>query len=251
MTQVNRILGISDSNSVFVPEWQRPEMFELIVSLAQRNCPRICYVGAARGDNPNRIAEFFELASRFDCEPFALKLFSMVTNDPEDYFKDADVIFIDGGATRNLIALMREWNAIDALERAYESGVIIVGASAGVSMLFDWCISDSVRTRIAPVRGVGMLNGTVCAHYDVSPERREVLDELIAESSNALPAYGLEDGVAVLFANGEIEDVFSIKADGALHQFLSRSGTTQRKLFSGKSVKDTIAVGDHKYETSN
>lgn len=219
MTVVKRILGISDSNSVFVPEWQRPEMFELIVGMSDRPRPRICYVGAARGDNPNRIAEFFELANRTRCEPFALKLFNMITDDPEEYFKGVDIVFIDGGATRNLIALMREWNAIEPLVRAYERGVVIAGASAGISMLFDWCVSDSIKTEIRPLQGVGILKGTVCAHYDVNQSRREVLENLIANKREALPAYGLEDGVAALFEDGHLKKVYSKQADRVLHVF--------------------------------
>jgi peptidase E len=233
LTKAKRILGISDSQSVFVPEWQRPEMFELIVRLVEKGKPRICYLGAARGDDANRIAEFFELAHRFDCDPFALKLFSMMTDEPSEYFKDTDVIFIDGGATRNLIALMREWDAIEALKRAYESGVLIVGASAGISMLFDWCISDSIRTRIAPVRGIGVLPGTVCAHYDVSAERRDALMKLLQQTPASLPAYGISDGMAVLFVDGEMDSVLATNADSLLHYFSSNEeGLSHKEIFA-------------------
>lgn len=218
-------------------------MFELIVSLGQSECPRICYVGAARGDDPNRIAEFYELARRTSCDPYALKLFSMLTDEPDEYFRDADIIFIDGGATRNLIALMREWNAIDALKRAYQAGVVIVGASAGISMLFEWCISDSVRTRIAPVRGIGILPGTVCAHYDVSAERRDALESHLANEPCAVPAYGLSDGVAILFTDGEFEGAFSIKQTGVLHQFSVASGVIQHTTMTAMRVQDAVEAG--------
>ena len=74
-----------------------------------------------------------------------------------------------------MIALLREWDVTDALIRAYKHGTLIAGASAGISMLFDWCISDSIKTNIQPVKGIGLLKGAVCAHYDAKAERRKTL----------------------------------------------------------------------------
>lgn len=231
MSARKRILGVSDSKSVFVPEWQRPELFELMVSLVpQSERPRICYVGAAKGDSPERIAQFFELAQRVGSEPSALKLFNMTTDDPEEYFYGADIIFIDGGATRNLLALMREWDAIEPLKRAYDSGVLIVGASAGISILFDWCVSDSIRTRITPVRGIGVLRGTVCAHYDARAERRDVLSQLVQNQNDALPAYGIMDGVALLFTDSELETVYTTRANAGVHVFTNDDQLQHQKV---------------------
>ena len=220
-----RILGISDSKSVFVPSLKRPEYFELMIKLSGKVQPSICYVGAAKGDNPERIAEFFELANRVDAVPSALKLYSMVSEDPGTYFAGADIIFIDGGITRNLIALMQEWGAIDALVETYEQGTLIAGASAGISMLFEWCVSDSIRTQIKPVRGIGLLKGTVCAHHDTQSERQAVMQDFLEQQPEAFPAYGLEDGVAALFCDGVLETVYTSEPTAKLVMF-TRTGQT-------------------------
>jgi len=237
MSISKRILGISDSKSVFVSSNEEPRFFELMAGLVRKSRPRICYIGAARGDNPERIGEFFELAARVGCEAKVLQLFSMVTDNPDEYFADTDIIFIDGGATRNLIALMREWNVIGALVEAYERGTLIVGASAGISMLFNWCASDSLRTRILPVPGIGLLKGSICAHYDVLPERRTVLKKMIEDQATAAPGYGLEDGVGVLFCGQSVKAVYALEGRGKLHSFKqSEAGIIEHTTQTGEPL---------------
>ena len=236
-----RILGISDSKAVFVPAWRAPEYFELMVRLTGKARPNACYIGAAKGDNPERIGAFFELANRVGCSPSALRLFSMTTENPDAYFSNSDLIFIDGGVTRNLVALMREWNVIEPLLKAYERGALIVGASAGISMLFDWCVSDSVRTKMLPVRGIGLLKGAVCAHYDVSSERRSVLHGMMQDDRyNALPAYGLEDGVSVLFEDESIVKVYAASEKGKAYIFHDRASLNAPQIRFGDQIQKSF-----------
>lgn len=234
MNARRRILGISDSQSVFVPAWKQLDFIDLIRAHANSSSPSICYIGAARGHQPERAADFHQLANRVGCRVTSLDLFAMATGDPRAYFAGADAVFIDGGVTRNLIALLREWDAVDALIDAYRDGMLISGASAGISMMFDWCVSDSIKTDIRPVRGIGLLKGAICAHYDVLEARRVVLDELIRTTQNALPAYGLEDGLAVLFEDEALTETFSIRPDAKLHLFEPGNDTVRHTVSSGQ-----------------
>lgn len=222
MSAPRRILGISDSKSVFVPSYKDPLLFELIRAktlIPENNVPTICYIGAAKGDRPERTADFFKLAERVGFQPSSLDLYAMNTGDSQAYFQSTDAIFIDGGVTRNLIALLKEWNVIEALRQAYQGGTLIAGASAGISMLFDWCISDSIKTSIQPVQGIGLLKGAVCAHYDALEARRITLDNLMRAEPTAFPAFGVEDGVAVLFENEVFVEAFTIRPNAKLHMF--------------------------------
>ena len=227
MSVSRRILGISDSNSVFVLPHQAPLLFELIRAktlVSENENPIICYIGAARGDRPERTADFCKLAERVGVRPFSLDLYAMKTDDYQAYFQRTDAIFIDGGVTRNLIALLKEWNVTAALRQAYQRGILIAGASAGISMLFDWCISDSIKTNIQPVQGIGLLKGSVCAHYDALEARRDTLDTLIRVEPTALPAFGVEDGVAVLFENEAFVEAFTIRPNAKLNMFDKNDG---------------------------
>lgn len=242
MSVRRRILGISDSQSVFVPAWEQPDFLNLIRKQTSTSAPSICYIGAARGHQPERAADFSKLAERVGCRVKSLDLFAMATGDPRAYFAGADAVFIDGGVTRNLIALLKEWDVVDALIDAYRDGMLIAGASAGISMVFDWCVSDSIKTDIRPVQGIGLLNGSLCAHYDVLEARRLVLDELIRTAPKALPAYGLEDGVAILFEDEVLTETFSIRSEAKLHLFELENDRIRHAVLSGKTPKTSDVV---------
>ena len=212
-----RILGISDSASVFAPVWREPVLMRKIAELTGVTNPVIYYIGAACGDDPRKIVDFMELARRVGARPEAFRVFAMTCQNPGAYFRGADAIFIDGGSTRNLLALLREWDAVEPLVDAYRQGALLAGASAGISCLFDWCISDSVLTQVAPVRGLGVLPGTVCPHYNARQDRRSALRQLIEDNPDALPAYGLEEGVAALFVDERFVESYTNRPGALLH----------------------------------
>lgn len=231
-----KVLGFSDSSSVFAAQWQNPVFFNLMLKLSGVSNPHIYYIGAAAGDDPKRINDFLDIAKRCTCHTTVFRLFNMSSDSIDDYFKDADIIFIDGGVTRNLLALLNEWDVIPALRRAYETGVLLAGASAGISMLFDWCITDSIKTRIQAIQGIGLLAGTVCVHYDVREDRQHVLNNLLQCDKPPLPAFGLCDGTAVLFENDVLSQAFSIKPDVSVFEFV---GSGQRIDHIPKYLDDT------------
>ena len=70
MTIRRHILGISDSKSVFVSPHEDPLLVNLIRkhTIADKtSVPTICYIGAAKGDRPDRIADFLiEQAEDYD-----------------------------------------------------------------------------------------------------------------------------------------------------------------------------------------
>ena len=213
------IFGISDSASLFVSEEKLPVLGLKLARLAQNPNPILCYIGAARGDNPERINEFLRLAERIKVTPKILSLYDPQTSDASKFFNDVDIIFIDGGSTRNLLALFREWGVVNALRDAYNRGVILSGASAGTNIIFDWCTTDSVKTEIAPCKGLGVLKGSICVHHDVNIKRVEVFKQLLVSENAVFPAYALDDGVAVHFINEKMIEILSLLDTANLYQF--------------------------------
>jgi peptidase E len=193
---------ISDSPSLFVPEWEEPLLARALVALAPRPEPTICYVGAAKGDHPDRLLAFYNLAERVGFRPRTLNLFTPLTDDPDQYFDAADIIYVDGGSTRNLLALLREWGADDAIRKAYDQGVVLAGASAGANMMFDWGLTDSVRSRIDPIAGLGIVPGTIGVHHDTHPLRPTAFQAFLHDPRATGPAFAIDDGVALHFVDG-------------------------------------------------
>lgn len=206
---VRRLFGISDSASLFVGDENIPLLGDRMVAVSGNSRPTICYIGAAQGDNPQRIPIFRRFCERVGAEPKILSLFDPPSSDADAFFEDVDIIYIDGGSTRNLLALFREWDVIDALHKAYQRGVMLSGASAGLNIFFSWSITDSIKSNLRPVAGLGILKGSVCVHHDTHPDRPLVFEEFLKSGEGNFPAYALEDGVAVYFENEQLKEISS------------------------------------------
>lgn len=234
MDHISRqIFGLSNSSALFVPSSEAPHYFRLLLSLANKPIPSICYIGAARGDAAQRITEFRELSRRVPCTPKVLNLFDLHVEDISGYLTSSDVIFIDGGSTRNLIALLNEWDIPGKLVQAYRSGVVISGASAGLNILFNWCTSDSIKTRITAVEGIGLLKGAVCVHYDSNPDRRTVFGNMLETEQSQGPAYALDDGTALHFLDDVLVNTYSNSPDSQVRKVFFRNNQIEAvSLFS-------------------
>lgn len=199
-----RFIALSDSASFFVPAWKPTHMLDYVLDISSCANPVVRYIGAAKGDRPQRINAFYGLADRAQFRPEVLSFFELEDGDPNSFFKGADIIFIDGGSTRNLLAIFREWDAVRTLKEAYDCGAVIVGASAGASIMFEWCLTDSVRTKIMPWEGIGLMPGTICVHHDARQERRQVLSSFMASPAARFPVYAVDDGVGLHFEDGRL-----------------------------------------------
>ena len=203
-------LAISDSASLFVPAWKPPACLEYLIGMTETECPTIVFVGAANGDSAAKQALFYGMADRVAFTPRVLSLFSLSDDRPERMFAGADAIYIDGGSTRNLLALMREWRADEALADSYRAGIPVAGASAGANLMFEWGLTDSVLTRIDPLAGLGLIPGTISVHHSTRPDRPAAFEKLMETQPEGAPRYLLKDGQFAHFQNEECVQVVDI-----------------------------------------
>ncbi|MHA7818871.1 MAG: Type 1 glutamine amidotransferase-like domain-containing protein [Erythrobacter sp.] len=200
---------MSNSSAFFADPSQAPSFAQYLVRLTGKTCPVIVHVGAANGDSPEKAVKFFELSRRVGFEARHLNLFALDDGDPDSFFAGADAVYVDGGSTRNLRALLIEWSADAALKRASANGVVIAGASAGANILFEWGMTDSIKTRIEATYGLGMLAGSISVHSDARADRGEALARHLGGSNACYPAYALDDGTALHFADGVLKRAIS------------------------------------------
>ncbi|WFL77709.1 Type 1 glutamine amidotransferase-like domain-containing protein [Altererythrobacter arenosus] len=219
-----QFIALSDSASLFVPSWRPTHLLDYILDSSAQPNPIVRYVGAAKGDQPQRINAFFNLAERAKFRPEVLSFFELQDGNPGSFFSGADIIFIDGGSTRNLLAIFREWGAVPALKDAYEARTVIVGASAGASMMFEWCLTDSIRTAIMPWEGIGLIPGTICVHHNARQERRQALSSFLSSGGARFPAYALDDGVGLHFEDGRLKRGVSAVPDARCAVIEERRG---------------------------
>ena len=185
---------------------------DLVLGLARRERPRICYLPTAAAERDGSIASFFEaFAAR--TEPSVLRLFGVPRAGIRDFLLEQDVIWVAGGNTANMLAVWRVHGVDSALREAWENGTVLAGWSAGAICWFDAGVTDSFGPDLAPLEdGLGLLSGSFCPHYDSEELRRSTYQRLIA---GGLPGgYAAEDGVGLHFRGTELAEAVSSRPDG-------------------------------------
>lgn len=200
----------------FLMEPDNPLLDDFLLSLATRrrgagDRPRVLYVPTAAGDDQGRIADF-EAAFAERAETDVLSLFRRDGRDLREQVLAADVVYVGGGSTLNLLALWRLHGLDEVLREAGEAGVVLAGISAGMNCWFEGSVTDSWGPLDALSDGLGLLRGSACPHYDGEAERQPTYVDLVGRG--VLPSgYAADDGCALLFRDGELVEAVSSRPD--------------------------------------
>jgi len=204
----------------------QPENLSLdtyILNQARSDRPGVCFLATATGDSDPYIARFYEAYSKLDCRPTSVKLFTR-TPDLEAILLAQHVIYIGGGNTKSMLAVWREWDLPNLLQRAWDSGIVLAGVSAGAICWFDYGITDSWARELRPLPCLGMLDDTCCPHYDGEIERRPALHRFVG--SGAVPsALALDDGVAAHFIGKRLHRIVTSRPGAAAYR-VTREGAS-------------------------
>ena len=142
--------------------------------------PRVCFLPTASGDSPVYIATFYASYAR-KAEAAHLALFMRTVDDVEAFLLDQDVIYVGGGNTENMLAVWRVHGVDRALRRAWESGTVMTGLSAGSLCWFE-------------------------------PNRRPYYQRLVGEGR--MPGgYAADDGAALVFRGTKLAEVVTSRPD--------------------------------------
>ena len=120
------------------------------------------------------------------------------TPDLKKLINNQDIIFVGGGNTKSMLAVWRDWSLDSILKKAYDSGVILCGVSAGAICWFHRGVTDSWSGELRVMDCLGFVEGTCCPHYDEEPERKPFVTKSL--SSEDLDAcFSIEGGCALHF----------------------------------------------------
>jgi dipeptidase E len=181
----------------------------LVLELTDKRVPRICFLPTASGDTREQILRFHERFEYWPCEPSTLSLFHLGRDriDPARHLLSQDAIYVGGGSMRNMLAVWREHGLDTVMRRAWESGVVLAGLSAGAMCWFRGGISMS-GGRPEAVGGLGFLPASLSVHRDSEPQRLPAYRRAVA--GGRLPdGYALDDGVALLFLGKRLAECVS------------------------------------------
>jgi peptidase E len=182
------------------PLWQH------LLDLTGEAYPRVCFIGTASGDDPGYTAAFYGWFAR-RAQSTHLALFDRRIGDIEGFLLEHDLIVVGGGNTANMLAVWRLHGVDVALRRAWQSGVVLAGPSAGAVCWFEAGTTDSFGPALGALRdGLGFLPGSFCPHYDSESSRRPRYHELV--TSGELPdGYAADDGVGLVFSDTTLTEV--------------------------------------------
>ncbi len=187
----------------FTMEPGNPLLDDFVLSLAGRREPRILFLPTASGDTASHIDAF---RARFHgrlCVPEHMSLFRLreARRSLEQTVAEQDVIYVGGGSMRNLLALWRAHGLDTLLIRAWRSGTVLAGLSAGAMCWFQGGVTRSSGPPEV-IDGLGVVKGSLTVHADGEPERLPVW--LAAVKSGELSGgWALDDGVGMLIQDQE------------------------------------------------
>jgi peptidase E len=203
-------------------EPDNPRLDDCLLGLTGVEQPRVLFIPTASGDSTDMVARFeAELGDRAECA--WLSLFWRDGTDLRDAVMSAQLVYVGGGNTANLIALWRLHGLDEILRDAAAEGVILAGVSAGALCWFEAGVTDSFGPQLAKLPGgLGFLSGAFTPHYDNDPARRPLLQRLVA--SGELPdAWAADDGCALVFEDGAVVDIVTSRP-GARAYRVTRDG---------------------------
>ena len=206
----------------------RLPLLDYVLALTGKPNPRLCYVGTAMGDAPAPTVMFYDLARHVGVRASHLSLFTMPNvADVRAHVLVQDALYVGGGSTANLLAVWRA-HGLDALLReAWESGVVLAGASAGSVCWFEGGTTDSFGYELRPLtNGLAFLPGTHTPHYDSEERRRPLYQRLVREGVLA-PGWAADDGVGLVFDGTELDEVVTARDDGAAAYRVEIDGETR------------------------
>ncbi|MET8827235.1 peptidase E [Streptomyces sp. NPDC004610] len=189
--------------------------------------PKVMYVGTAIGDAEHFTTRMTEAARIAGFELTPLHLFPMPNVDNiEAAVLEQDVVWVMGGSVANLLAVWRVHGLDAIMRRAWRSGVVLSGVSAGSLCWFQGGATDSYGPELRPVtNGLGLLPYGNGVHYDVDPGRRPLIHRLVADGTFA-EAHCTDDGVGLVYRGTElVEAVAEVPGKGAYRVRRAADGT--------------------------
>jgi peptidase E len=199
---------------------QTDRLYEYILGLTGKERPRVLFIPTAAAEDAEYIVRFYQrFARRSDASH--LSTFPWPPKDLRDVILSQDAINVSGGNTANMLAIWKVHGIDTLLREAWESGVVLFGASAGMICWFEAGVTDSFGPQLEGMDCLGFLPGSACPHYDGEELRRPRYRELI---EGGFPeGVAADDGVGIHYVGTEITELVTCRPGAAAYR-VTREG---------------------------
>jgi dipeptidase E len=193
-----------------------------IIRLANKKNPNLLFIPTASSDSERYWQHVQEYFGRFlKCKTDVLLLVQERPSRGEVRRKiaAADIIYVGGGNTLFMMRVWRRLGVANLLQAAYRRGTVMAGISAGSICWFESGHSDSMsfydprEWEYINVRGLGLLKGIHCPHYDGRTRgipRRKHFRDMIRKTGGI--GIAIENNCAIEFIDGRFYRVISSRS---------------------------------------
>jgi peptidase E len=199
---------------------QTDRLYDFVLGLTGKERPRVLFVPTASADDDSYTVFFYE-RFRARAEPSHLYTFPWPPPGLRELVLSQDAIHVGGGNTANMLAIWRV-HGIDTLMReAWENGIVLFGASAGMICWFEAGVTDSFGPQLDGMECLGLLPGSACPHYDGEERRRPRYRELV--DGGFAEGLAADDGVGLHFVGTELHEAVTCRPGAAAYR-VTRDG---------------------------
>ncbi|MEI7801110.1 MAG: peptidase E [Bacteroidota bacterium] len=222
---------------------------EHIVKLSGKKNPRALFIPTASSDDPLYWENFQKVyGDKLGCRPEVLFLLKRKVSKKEihDKIERADIIYIGGG---NTLKMMRRWRLLGVdvlLKKAWNSGTIMAGTSAGAICWFKFGHSDSMfyyhpeKWEHIRVKGLDLVNTTFCPHY-LKEKRDAHFRKMISKKGGV--GIACDDCSAIEIRNTDSYKILSSKKDAhAFKVFKQKGKVIQQVIETSKEFKPLAEI---------
>jgi peptidase E len=179
------------------------EFMRYVIKLTGKENPKVCFMGAATGDNANVIAGWYAVCEDLPMRPYVQRVYVASYTDKktfEENLLSMDAIVVGGGNTLNMMAIWKAQGIDTVLREAYNKGIVLTGGSAGSLCWFQGGTTDSRPKDLSIVHGLGLIPTSHCPHYHSEPLRKPLYFDNILKGKLS-PGYAIDDKAGILFEN--------------------------------------------------
>jgi len=210
-----------------------PLLDEYVQSLVASARPKVCFLPTASGDADHYVVRFYRTFCESACEASHVSLFRRDAGvaDVERHLLTREVIYVGGGSVLSLLGVWRAHGLDDVLRRAWASGIVLCGGSAGS---LCWFSEGVTAFHGAPrsYEGLGLLPWSNCVHYDGEPERDGAYRRLLLGGMRA--GFAAEDGSALHFVGTRLARVVSSRQGARAYRMRVAGGRVERRALESQ-----------------